>query len=228
MKLLVPVVIAASGFILASCCQSSHPDKIKQTFSSFDLPSEHAAKDMSATVTLSLQDAPIAEVLKNYEALSGRTVIHGQLPEAVISVRHATPLNRIEALQILDTALALNGVTMVLSGDNAVKAVPTSAASNESPPNITLPPELLPESSSFMSRTVPLKNLRAIYVVPMLQPLSKMPNSLVAIQSHNLLLLRDYSSNIKQQLRLLEELERKPLPEPNPQPEVRRYLEHQR
>jgi type II secretory pathway component GspD/PulD (secretin) len=222
MKLLVPVALAASAFILASCCPSSHPDKLKQTFSSFDLPSEHAAKDMSATVTLSLQGVPVAEVLKNYEALSGRTVIRGQLPEVTLSVRYATPLNRIEALQILDTALALNGITMVLSGDNAVKAVPTGAAYNESPPNITLPPELLPESSSFMCRTVLLKNLKAIHLVPVLQPLAKIPNSILPIQSNNLLLLRDYSSNIKQQLRLLEELERKPLPQPDPEPEVRR------
>ena len=216
------MVIAASALFLSGCRRAPEAEKTKGTYSSFDLPSEHAAKEMAATVTLNLQGVPVAEVLKNYEELSGRTVAHGELPQVVISARQATPLNRVQALQILDTVLAQNGIAMVLSGDNAVKAVPTSKAASESPPDIRLPAQLLPDSSSFMSRTVQLKNLRAVEVVPMLMPLSKMPNSVVPIQTQNLLILRDYSSNIRQQLRLLEDLERKQTPEPDPRAATKR------
>ena len=75
-----------------------------------------------------------------YEHVSGRTVIAGQLPAANFTFRSATPLTRIEALQMLDTVLAQNHVAMVLSGDKAVKAVPEMKVATESPPEISLRP----------------------------------------------------------------------------------------
>jgi len=162
--------------------------------------------------TTNFQGVSVDQVLTIYQELSGRTVIRGQLPSAIITLRTQTPLSRVQALQLFDTVLAQNGIAMVLSGDNAVKAVPSSQAATESPPEITLPWELLPESSSFMMRTVKLKNLKAVEVVPMLMPLSKLPNSIVIIQDQNLLILHDYSSNIRQELQLLETLERKQKP----------------
>jgi type II secretory pathway component GspD/PulD (secretin) len=115
----------------------------------------------------------------------------------------------VQALQLLDTALAQNGIAMVLSGANAVKAVPANQVASESPPNITVAWELLPESSSCMTRTVQLKHLRAVEAVPILMPFTKLPNSIIVIQNRNLLILRDYSSNIRAQLQLLEKLDRK-------------------
>ena len=197
---------------MAGCC-TSHPAKeFKPAFSGFDLPSDHPPQTAMVSGTTNFQGVSVDQVLTIYQELSGRTVIRGQLPSAIITLRTQTPLSRVQALQLFDTVLAQNGIAMVLSGDNAVKAVPSSQAATESPPEITLPWELLPESSSFMMRTVKLKNLKAVEVVPMLMPLSKLPNSIVIIQDQNLLILHDYSSNIRQELQLLETLERKQKP----------------
>jgi hypothetical protein len=212
MKKNIALVFVASFLILAGCCTTPAAKGFKKTFSSFDLPSDHAPQTLPANGGINFQGVPVDDVLKIYQALSGRTVIRGSLPDAKITFRSQTPLNRIQALQMLDTVLAQNGIVMVLSGDNAVKAVPTSMAISESPPNITLPWELLPESSSIMSRTVQVKNLQAIQVVPVLAPFTKLPNSIICIQDHNLLILRDYSSNIRQELQMLERLEQKQMP----------------
>lgn len=118
-------------------------------------------------------------------------------------------MSQIQFLQMLDTVLAQNGIVMVLSGDDAVKAVTTSEAIAAVPPEINLPWKLLPESSSVMMRTVHLKKLKPSEVLPMLMPFAGLPNSIVAVDDKQLLILRDYSANIRQQLRLLEELERK-------------------
>jgi type II secretory pathway component GspD/PulD (secretin) len=181
----------------------------KATYSSFDLPSEHPAEDAAARLSYEAQDLPVAGVLKMYEQASGRTVIAGQLPNAQMSFRSATPLTRIEALQMLDTVLAQYHIAMVLSGDKTVKAVPAAAATAESPPEITLPWRLLPASSSMMSRTVRLQHIKPSHAVQVLQPLANRPNSILPIDSQGVLLLRDYSSNIRQQLKLLEELDQK-------------------
>jgi type II secretory pathway component GspD/PulD (secretin) len=108
---------------------------------------------------------------------------------------------------LLDTALAENGIAMVLAGDFAVKAVPAAQAATESPPEITLPADKLPDSGSFMMRTVKLKKVRAVEVIPVLQPFAKAPNALVPIAASNQLIIRDYSSNVRKMLELLEELE---------------------
>jgi len=50
--------------------------------------------------------------------------------------------------------------------------------------------------------------------MPMLTPLSRLPNTIVCIQDRNLLILRDYSSNIRQELELLEKLDVPPTNKP--------------
>ena len=209
MKILFTLLFAASLLILASGCTTPKAKNFKQTYSSFDLPSEHPGSDAMPAGSINFQGVSVNQVLDIYAQLSQRTVLHGPVPAATINLRTTTPLSRIEALQVFDTVLAQNGIAMVLSGEKAVKAVPIAEASHESPPEITLPWALLPDSSSPMSRTVRLKNLKAVEVMPMLMPFSKLPNSIVVIQNQNVLILRDYSSSIKQQLRLLEELEQK-------------------
>ena len=207
MKIITALSIAAGALFLIGCSTTPATKEYKKTFSSFDLPSDHAPQASLPSGSINLQGVDVAQVLQIYQGLSRRTVIRGPLPSATINFRSQMPLSRIRALQLLDTVLAQNGITMVLSGEDAVKAMPTGNLAGEIPPNITLAWDLLPESSSYMSRTVQVKNVKAVEVVPMLSPLSKLPNSIIVIQDRNLLILRDYSSNIRQQLQLLEQLE---------------------
>ncbi len=207
MKKTIALVVVASSLWLAGGCATHPAQAYKQTYSSFDLPSDHPPETLMAGGTMNFQGVSLDTVLIIYQQLSGRTVIRASLPDAKITLRTQSPLSRVQALQLFDTVLAQNGIAMVLCGDNAVKAVPANQAVSESPPEIALPWERLPVSSSCMMRTVQLKNLQAVYAIPLLAPLSKLPNSMIAIQDHNLLILRDYSANIRQELQLLEKLE---------------------
>ena len=209
MKSPIALTIAASALVLAGCCTTPQAKTWKQTYSSFDLASEHPAKDRARQFSYNTNGVPLDEVLRIYEELSGRAVIAGQLPDTKIDLRAGAPLSRIEALQMLDSVLAQNHIAMVLSGDKAVKAVPAEKASSESPPEITLPWRLLPESSSMMSRTVHLQHMKPSESVPILMIYANLPRSIVPIEGLQILLLRDYSSNIRQQLKFLEEVEQK-------------------
>lgn len=206
----LPLLVLA-GFLcfgLTACCTSTPASAQKRTYSSFDIPARGAGKEVSAAGIINFQNADLEQVLAIYQELSARTVIRGILPAARITVRNQTPLTRIQVLQLLDTVLAQNGITMVLDGETAVKAVPQAAAMAECPPDITLPVDELPDSASLMSRTVQLKNVQAVEVMAVLQPFAKMPNALLPIQTQNLLVIRDYSANVKRMLKLLQELEK--------------------
>ncbi len=184
--------------------ENSHP----QTFSSFDLPGGRPAQREFLAGTLNFQNSDLTQVLAIYQEISKRTVIRpATLPAPTIFLRNETPLSRVEALQLIDTVLAENGIAMVLAGDTAVKAVPAAQATQESPPEISLPWRSLPDSGSFMMRTVQLKKLRPSELVPVLMPFSKAPGAVLPIDSRRQLILRDYSANIRKMLKLVEDLE---------------------
>ena len=85
-------------------------------------------------------------------------------------------------------------------------------AASEAPPDINLPLELLPDSGSFMSRTVQLKKVRPSEAIPVLMPLAKAPNALLPIDSSYQLVIRDYSANVRRMLQMLQELEKRSSP----------------
>lgn len=202
------ISIALCTLVLTGCSTLPLIKAKKQTYSSFDLPSEHRAEELTRHVSYKLEAVPVAQVLKIYGDVSGRTVLAGSLPDATISLSNPKPLNRIEFLQLLDSILAQNHIAMVLSGDNAVKAVPAEKAQLESPPEITRPWASLPESSSMMMRTVHMHRLRPSETVTVLAPYAQLRGSMTPMDSEQVLILRDYAANIRQQLKLLEELDR--------------------
>lgn len=151
----------------------------------------------------------VSQVLSIYQNISGRALVRGNLPDGRIKFRSQTPLTKVQVLQVLDTLLAEQGVAMIPTGENIVRAVPVARAVSENPPEINLPWRLLPESKSVMTRTVHLKKLKPSEVLPMLAPFAGMPNGMIAMDNQRLLILRDYSANIRRQLQLLEELDHK-------------------
>src|SRR5260370_32226604 len=86
-----------------------------RTFSSFDVVSGRTGPKEFEPGALNFQNTDLLQVLAVYQEISGRTVIRpATLPAPTISVRNQTPLSRVQALQLLDTVLAQNGIAMVL------------------------------------------------------------------------------------------------------------------
>lgn len=203
------VALLCLGIVGCATHSTTQPEHARpQSFSSFDVHSGRQAQREFLAGSLNFQNAELTQVLAIYQEISKRTVIRPTpLPASTISLRNETPLSRVEALQLMDTVLAANGIAMVLAGDTAVKAVPAAQATQESPPEISLPWQSLPDSGSFMMRIVQLKKLRPSELVPVLVPFCKVPGAVLPIDSRRQLILRDYSSNIRKMLKLVEDLE---------------------
>jgi hypothetical protein len=173
--------------------------KEPQTFSSLDRPDARADQAVLARGKLQFEEVDGLQVLKVYQELSGRSVVRANpLPAVSISFQNETPLNRREALQVLDT---------IPLGTKLVKAVPSEKVATEAAPVIDMPADQLPESSSYMVYVVQLKNRRPTEVAPALQPFARMPNSVVALKDPGILVLRDYSSNIRRMLQIIERID---------------------
>ena len=85
-------------------------------------PPPTAAAGESADIFLKFVNAPIDQVFEKYSDLTGRTVLRPASLQASITIINSTPLTRTEAIQALDGALALNGITMIPQGEKFVKA----------------------------------------------------------------------------------------------------------
>ena len=208
MKLNLLFLLACLLVAGCSCPQKTHPPVLKTTYSSFDQLEEVADQKIYGPGDINFKNAHLKEFLPVYQDISGRTVIASpQLPQGSVTAQNATPISRIQMLQLFDTALAQNAVAMVYSGENTVKAVPIAQAAQEAGPVIDLPADKLPESSSYMVRFVRLKNHKPSEVVPMIQPFAQVPNGIIALENERMLVLRDFSSNIRQMLKLIDEVE---------------------
>ena len=204
--------------ILEAVAQDARPRAVRppaseksdaRALSSFDLPGQ--SDDRMARGAISFEKADIAEVLKLYQDLSHRSVIRGMsVPSLAISFVNETSLTAVEALQALDTVLAANGITMVYLGGRYVKAVTSKEAPAEAAPVIELAAEQLPESSSYLTYMVRLKNRTPEEVIAALQPFAKMPNSIVAMKGGDMVIMRDYSINVRLMLQVLAKLELSP------------------
>lgn len=179
--------------------------------SSFDSP--HRNETSMPTGSVRVEAAELGQVLKLYQEVSGRSVIRSpNVPDIKVTFENATSLTRVELLQALDTVLAANNIVMVYLGTKYVKVVPAAQAHQEPGPVVELPPDQLPESSSYLTYIVKLEMIPAEQAIPIVQPFARMPNSIIGAKGEQILILRDYSANVKRMLKVLEEVENAPRP----------------
>ncbi len=172
------------------------------TFSSFDPPGGTNVVTPRAIV---FTNADIDRVFALYQDLSGRSVIRWpNVPNAKVTFENTTTMTRAEVLQALDTVLAAQNVAMIYLGTRYVKAVPSAQAPQEGGPVMEIPWEELPDSSSFLTYIAPLKHIKAAEAVSLLQPFAKLPNSIIGTRGYDVLFLRDYSSNVRRMMEVLE------------------------
>jgi hypothetical protein len=200
-----------------------------RTINSFDPPA--TGEKVTPAQNIKFEQAELGQVLNLYAETSGRSIIRsGNVPDVKVTFSNQTPMTSVEVLQALDTVLAAQGIAMIFLGTQYVKVVPAKEAHMEPGPIVELRPEQLPDSSSFVIYIVKLKNVTASQAVSALQPFAKLPNSIVAIgpgggtrpsggsaaptlpamlglKDHPILILRDYSSNVRRMLQVLEKLE---------------------
>jgi general secretion pathway protein D len=101
-------------------------------------------------------------------------------------------------------------VTLIPLGEKFVKAVPAQQATMEGAPINHQAPGDLPESEQFLTHVVQLKVALPSEVANMFANFSKTQGGIVPIDSSMILVLRDYASNIKRMLELIEQIDVQP------------------
>lgn len=165
------------------------------------------SQEMIPPGLIDFQGVDVSQVLEVYAQLVGRTLLRAGLPSAQIVLKTETPLTKAEAIQALQAVLALNGIAVINVGDKFVKVVPVDQAGTVAEPFNTQNISQLPELGSYVTRIVQLHYVKPSVMAPILQPFSKAPNAVLPIDDNMILVLRDYSENIKRMMELITNID---------------------
>ncbi|MBI4324076.1 MAG: hypothetical protein HY674_02310 [Chloroflexi bacterium] len=154
---------------------------------------------------ISVQGMPLDQFFDLYSQLSGRTILRPyQLPGAGITLKAQTDLTKREAVEAMDGALALNSITMIPIGEKFVKAVPSTQAMQEGAPLSALTAGEMPLAEQFLTRVVKLKIAKPSELAPLFASFSKNPTAITPIDANQTIILRDYASNVKRMMEIIE------------------------
>ena len=149
--------------------------------------------------------ADLTQVLDIYSMMVNRTILRpATLPAPTITLTTHGQLTVREGIQALEAVLALNGIAMVNMGDKFVKAMPEAQGNTAGARFDTNSAAQLPEMGQYVTHVVQLKYAKPSEMVAVLQPFVKIPNAILPIDTSQMLVLRDYTENVKRMLELIK------------------------
>jgi general secretion pathway protein D len=160
--------------------------------------------------TINFPATDLTQVLQIYSELVGRTVLRPTtLPAPTITLKTQTPLTRREAIQAFDAVLALNGIAVVNVGDKFVKVVPTANAGQVGAAFSKDKADQLPDLGQFVTHVVQTTYVKPTELVPALTPFASpgLANGILPIDPSQILVLRDYSENVKRMLEMVKRID---------------------
>jgi general secretion pathway protein D len=165
------------------------------------------AEQMIPAGMIDFRNTPLEQVLQVYAELVNRTLLRpAALPAPQVTLKTQTQLTKSEAIQALDAVLGMNGITMINVSDKFVKAVPQPQALTEGARTDTRSADQLPDFGPFVTHVVQLKYVKPTVLAPTLTPFAKM-NSILPIDDSQILVIRDYTENVKRMLEMIERVD---------------------
>lgn len=156
-------------------------------------------------VSLNFRDAPLDQVLQFYSEITGRTLIKSPGINATITLRGQTRLTQTEALQAIESVLAMNNVTLVPMGEKFLKVVQPTAARQEAMSIAgQLPEKPFADTDQLISQIIPLKYIEIAEAQPLIQGFIHGYGKIQPLERSNSLLITDTSGNLQRILEILE------------------------
>jgi general secretion pathway protein D len=157
---------------------------------------------------IDFRSADLTQVLDIYSMMVNRTILRpATLPAPTVTLTTRGQLTMREGIQALEAVLALNGITMINMGDKFVKAMPEAQGNTAGGRFDTNGAAQLPEMGQYVTHVVQLKYAKPSEMVAVLQPFVKIPNAILPIDTSQMLVLRDYTENVKRMLELIKEID---------------------
>ncbi len=155
-------------------------------------------------VTLNLKNADIESLVQTISGITGKNFIIDPRVKGKVTVIAGEPMDANEVYEVFLSVLRVHGFAAVPTGD-VVKIVPEANAKQDS---IPMEGEQEPPGrDQVVTVVVPLENVNAAQLVPVLRPLVPPQGHLAAYTTTNVLILSDRAANVERLQRIIERVD---------------------
>ncbi len=155
-----------------------------------------AETDNKAAMTLNLRDADIASVISTVSEMTGKNFIVDPRVKGRVTVISSRPMEADEVYQVFLSILNVQGFAAI-PGKNAIKIVPEVTAKQGAIPNRG------GSGDESVTRVVPVNNVAAAQLVPVLRPLLPQEAHLAAYTPTNVLIVSSTAANVDKLVELI-------------------------
>jgi len=156
-------------------------------------------------VTLNLKDADIRSFIETVAEATGRNFVVDPRVKAKVTVVSARSMNREEVYQVFLSVLQVHGYAAVQVGE-IIKILPDVNAKQG--PVATGGGSSQATGDELVTRVVPIKNVPAAQMVPILRPLVPQQGHLAAYPNSNVLVVSDRAANIERLISIINRIDR--------------------
>ncbi|HEX7127192.1 MAG TPA: type II secretion system secretin GspD [Thermodesulfobacteriota bacterium] len=157
-------------------------------------------------ITMDFNDADLQVLVKFMSELTGRNFILDERVRGKVTIISPSRITVEEAYRVFEAVLDVKGFTTVPVGA-ALKIIPARDAKQTGIP-VTGPDRPAPErAAGYVTRLIPLKNIAAQDLVPVLTPLVSKDGSLLASQTTNTLIVTDSMDNLDRLAAIVAQLD---------------------
>ena len=157
---------------------------------------------------LAFETTPVDMVLNEYARLTGKTLIKApNVPAVNISLRSQKKLDINTYLLAIESALSLNGITLIPEGEHFLRVLPSDVANKNQPIDTTPPEKRPPGFNKMVSELIQLKHLEIDEIQPVIQELMNPFAKIQPIARMNGFLITDTSANIERAVDFINHLD---------------------
>lgn len=166
-------------------------------------PVAYAQDPASNQATLNFVGADIESVIKAVGHYTQTTFIIDPRVKGTINLVSEKPVTKTQALDMLASALRLQGYAIVRT-DGTVKVVPEADAKLQAGPTQTVP---VAHGDQIATQIYRLNYEQAVNLVPVLRPLISPNNTINANPGNNTIIVTDYADNLKRIGKIISSLD---------------------
>ncbi len=162
----------------------------------------HAAEE--ETFTLNLKDADIDALISTVAKKTGKNFVIDPRVKAKVTVISNKEMNANELYSVFLSVLQVHGYSVVPAGD-IIKILPDVNAKQGAVPTVSGSRRL---GDELVTQVIPIRNVAASQLVPILRPLVPQQGHLAAYAGSNIIVLTDRASNIKRLSGIINRIDR--------------------
>lgn len=170
----------------------------------FAAPPLWAQNAPSGTFTLNLNDVDINALITTVARQTGKNFVVDPRVRAKVTVISSQAMTAAELYKVFLSVLQVHGYAAVEAGD-VIKILPDVTAKQGPVPVIGGISAL---GDQLVTRVIPIKNINASQLVPILRPLVPQQGHLAAYQSSNIIVITDRASNINRLVDIINRIDR--------------------